>query len=368
MAKFKCAMEKMVKKRKILITGNCGYIGPVIAKHFKEAHPDYSLIGFDNGYFSHCLTNSSYNPIFDYDFQYWGDIRNFPEKILDSVDSVIHLAAISNDPMGKKYENVTKDINFISSLKFANLAKSKGINSFVFSSSCSIYGYAEEEEKTEESSLNPLTQYARSKVLMEEELFKIADQNFNVTALRFATACGMSDRLRLDLVLNDFVASAIAEKKISILSDGSPWRPLINVMDMSRAISWALNRDKLLGNFVALNTGSKDWNYQILDLAEAVAEEIPNLEIKINPNAAPDKRSYRVNFEKFTNFASNNKPIITLSETIKDLKNGLTKMNFNDQNFRESSEYVRLNTLEELKRIKLIDKRLNWTKKFKFLS
>lgn len=366
MAKFKGAMEKMVNKRKILVTGNCGYIGPVIAKHFKKVHPNYSLIGFDNGYFSHCLTNSSYNPIFDYDFQYWGDIRNFPEKILDNVDSVIHLAAISNDPMGKKYENVTKDINFISSLKLANLAKSKGIKSFVFSSSCSIYGYAEEEEKTEDSSLNPLTQYAKSKVEMEEALFKISDLNFNVTALRFATACGMSDRLRLDLVLNDFVASAIAERKISILSDGSPWRPLINVKDMSRAISWALNRDKLLGNFIAVNTGSKEWNYQVSDLAKAVADEIPNIEIKINPDAAPDKRSYRVNFEKFTNLASDNKPITTLSETIKDLKAGLEKMNFNNKNFREDSGYMRLNTLEELKKLDLIDKKLNWSRKFKF--
>ena len=356
-------MEKMVSKRKILITGNTGYIGPVLAKYLRKEGDDLFLIGFDNGYFSHCLTNSLYNPIFDYDKQYWGDIRKFPSEILEGVDSVIHLAAISNDPMGKSYEDVTNEINFESSIQFARMAKASGVKNFVFASSCSIYGFAEDGAKDEKSTLNPLTQYARSKVAMEEALREIAEDSFIVTALRFGTACGMSDRLRLDLVLNDFVAGAIVENKIEILSDGSPWRPLINVKDMSRAMNWALNRENGEDKFLAINTGSDSWNYQVIELAERVASLIPSTEIKVNTNAAPDKRSYKVNFDKFSNLAKNHTPIVDLDKTIEELAEGLSKMKFNDPNFR-NSYFMRLKVLESLQDSKILNEDLAWTRNF----
>src|SRR5581483_1059581 len=180
-------------------------------------------------------------------------------------------AALSNDPMGNRYEEVTLEINYRASVELARRAKRAGVRSFAFASSCSVYGTADSGPRNEKSEVNPLTAYARSKVMTEADLERLADDSFTVTALRFATACGMSDRLRLDLVLNDFVAGAVASGKITILSDGTPWRPLINVEDMARAFEWAVGRPSTNGgSFVVVNTGSNRWNYQVRDLAEAV--------------------------------------------------------------------------------------------------
>jgi len=331
---------------KILVTGNAGYIGPVLAKHLLKSRSDIELIGFDTGYFAHCLTNTEYLPEFNYK-QHWGDLRNFPFDFLDGIDAVVHLAAISNDPMGKQFEQVTEDINYNASIQIAKAAKERGVKSFVFASSCSMYGSAESGVKSESDELNPLTAYARSKVAMEKSLEKIADENFIVTALRFATACGMSDRLRLDLVLNDFVAGAMTSGEISVLSDGSPWRPLIDVKDMSRAIDWALDRFVELGGpFLPVNVGSQEWNYQVKDLALAVADIITKTKVSINTNAKVDKRSYRVNFDKFKEYAPNHQPQVNLEQSINELIVGLKNMRFSDSNFR-NSQYMRLKTLEK---------------------
>jgi nucleoside-diphosphate-sugar epimerase len=331
---------------RILITGNAGYIGPVLAKHLHKTRFNAQLIGFDTGFFAHCLTNTQYLPEFDYR-QYWGDLRTFPFDLLDSVDAVVHLAAISNDPMGKQFEKVTEDINYNASIKIAEAAKKRGVKAFVFASSCSIYGFADSGEKTEEDDLNPLTAYARSKVSMEKSLAKLATDDFFVTALRFATACGMSDRLRLDLVLNDFVAGALTSGEISVLSDGTPWRPLIDVKDMSRAIDWALDRFVDVDvPFISMNAGSQEWNYQVKDLAHAVADIISGTKVSVNTNAQEDKRSYRVNFDMFKDYAPNHQPQVSLEQSINELKCGLDNMNFSDSRFR-TSQYMRLITLEK---------------------
>ena len=217
---------------KILITGNMGYIGPCVVSHFRSCWPDAKLVGIDMGFFASCLTNVKILPECKVDVQYFADVRRISPDMLKDIDAIVHLAAISNDPMGNEFKNVTLDINYRASINLAKLAKSVGVKSFIFASSCSMYGAAEDKAKTENSSLNPLTAYAKSKVYTEKELEPLADNEFKVTSLRFSTACGMSDRLRLDLVLNDFVAGAVASKKITILSDGSPWRPLINIKDM----------------------------------------------------------------------------------------------------------------------------------------
>jgi nucleoside-diphosphate-sugar epimerase len=175
----------------------------------------------------------------------------------------------------------------------------------------------------------------------------MADDAFTVTSLRFSTACGMSERLRLDLVLNDFVAGAIVDKKITILSDGSPWRPLIHIRDMARAIDWAATRQADNGgNFVAVNVGSNAWNYQIKDLAVAVSDVIGGIDISINTNASPDKRSYKVNFDYFTKLAPNYLPQMTLEKTVSELQAGLLEMNFAETNFRDTW-YMRLKALKE---------------------
>ena len=344
----------------ILVTGNMGYVGPLVLRRLRESHPRATLIGYDMGYFAHCLTAVSCLPETRADVQYFGDIRHVPDPVLQGVDTVVHLSAISNDPMGAAFEEVTLDINYRASVALAQKAKKAGVSRFVFASSCSVYGCAEGGPRREEDSLNPLTAYAKSKINTEKELSSLASEIFTTTCLRFSTACGMSDRLRLDLVLNDFVAGALASKQIKILSDGTPWRPLIHVKDMARAIDWAVQRDhRDGGTSLTINVGSDGWNYQVKDLAAAVAKAIPGVEVAINKDAQPDKRSYRVNFDKFTKMAQGFLPMVDLHQAVTDLRDGLVKMRFQDPDFR-SGEFVRLVTLKRLRESGQLNDNLEW--------
>jgi nucleoside-diphosphate-sugar epimerase len=340
-----------------------GYIGPIVVKHLRQRFPGAHLVGCDMGYFATCLTGTKFFPECLMDFQYFGDVRTVNGKMLNGMDAIVHLAAISNDPMGKAFEKETYEINYQASVRLAKMAKKQGVKSFVFASSCSMYGFGGQDAKTEKSELSPLTAYAKSKVMTERDLEDIAGDGFKVTSLRFSTACGMSDRLRLDLVLNDFVAGAVASKKIQILSDGTPWRPLINVKDMARAIEWALTREgEGDDDFLAVNVGSNEWNYQVKELAEAVADAIPGIEISINKNAEPDKRSYRVNFELFQQLAPEHQPQCDLSNSIKELADGLGAIDFTDADFR-NSDYIRLKVLRNLKEQNLLSDQLQWNPK-----
>jgi nucleoside-diphosphate-sugar epimerase len=346
---------------RILIAGNLGYIGPSVVAQLRKTFPKAELIGFDIGYFAKCLTNAEYFPEVLIDKQIFGDIRKFPGQLLEGVDAVVDLAAISNDPMSVKYEEITLDVNYRSAVNLAKLAKQAGVKAFVYASSCSIYGLASDYPKTEQDEINPLTAYARSKVYTENELLPLASDSFKVTCLRYATACGFTNRLRLDLVLNDFVAGALINKEISILSDGTPWRPMINTKDMARAIEWAIVRDLSKGgNFLIVNTGSSEWNNQIKPLAEAVASIIPGVKVTTNPNAAPDKRSYRVNFDLFKGLAPDHQPIHDLTSTIQEIRDNLIAMNFADTNFR-NGYFIRLKVLDRLQNLNLINANLEWT-------
>jgi len=345
---------------RILITGNMGYVGPLVLRRLRESHPESTLIGYDIGYFAHCLTGPSRFPESRADVQYFGDIRRVPEKILQGVDAIVHLCAISNDPMGAIFEDITLDINYRASIDLAVKAKQAGVKAFVFASSCSVYGFAEGGPRREEDELNPLTAYAKSKVSTERDLASLASESFTVTCLRFATACGMSDRLRLDLVLNDFVAGALVSKCINILSDGTPWRPLIHVRDMARAIDWAVQRDRRDGGaFLTVNVGSDAWNYQVKDLATAVTQLVPDVEVSINRDAQPDKRSYRVNFDKFSKLAQGFLPAVNLQSAVRDLRDGLMSMDFCDPDFRKG-ELIRLVTLRRLRETDHLTDQLAW--------
>ncbi|MET4107525.1 SDR family oxidoreductase [Hymenobacter sp. UYP22] len=347
---------------RILITGNMGYVGPGVVRHLRQQFPHAELIGFDMGYFAHCLTGPTRLPESRLDRQIFGDVRHLPGGLLEGVDAVVSLAAISNDPMGQTYEQVTLDVNFHATIELARQAKAAGVSSFVFASSCSMYGAGGEGAKTESSQLNPLTAYARSKVMSEQDLRPLADDEFVVTCLRFATACGWSERLRLDLVVNDFVAGAVAAGEISILSDGTPWRPLIHVQDMARAIEWAIGRPtEVGGNFLAINTGSAHWNYQVRDLAYAVADALPGTRVSLNADAPPDKRSYRVDFSLYQELAPNHQPRRTLVDAIAELRDGLLAMNFRDASFR-SSELMRLRVLTRLRETQELGDDLNWAR------
>ncbi len=346
---------------KILVTGNMGYVGPLVLGRLRESHPRAEIIGYDMGYFAHCLTGAPRFPESRADIQYFGDIRRVPDELLRGVDAVVHLCAISNDPMGAAFEDVTLDINYRASVDLAQKAKRAGVKKFVFASSCSVYGFAEGGPRREEDSVNPLTAYAKSKINTERAVALIASESFTATCLRFATACGMSDRLRLDLVLNDFVAGALASKRINILSDGTPWRPLIHVKDMARAIDWAVQRDhRDGGTCLTINVGSDAWNYQVKELATTVAKVIPDVEVSINKDAQPDKRSYRVNFDKFTKLAQGFLPVVDLQNAVVDLRDGLRAMKFQDPDFRTAG-FIRLVTLKRLRETGHLTDNLEWT-------
>ena len=313
----------------------------------RDRFPDAQLVGFDSAYFSHNLTGAARLPETLLDQMFFGDIRNFPPDLLDGVDAVIHLAAISNDPMGKEFEMVTEAINEKASVALAQMAQERGVRSFVFASSCSIYGAAEGSPRRESDQLNPLTAYARSKVAMENALRSSNAGRMTVTCLRFATACGMSDRLRLDLVLNDFVASALATGEITVLSDGTPWRPLIDVADMARAIEWATARSSDHGGrFLVVNAGNKSGNYQVRELAEVVSSELPGTKVSINREAPPDKRSYQVDFSLFASLAPTHVPAVSLKKSVQNLAAGLRGFGFSDGEFR-ASPLMRLRTLKQ---------------------
>jgi nucleoside-diphosphate-sugar epimerase len=338
-----------------------GYVGSVVTRYLRANTPDTELIGFDSGYFGHSLTGADVLPEFMLNRQVFGDVRDFPAEILDGVDAFVHLAAISNDPIGNKFERVTHDVNQTASVRIAQLCKNAGVKAFVFASSCSMYGYAYGSTRKETDPTNPLTAYARSKIGTENALKQMDLTGMTVTSLRFATACGMSDRLRMDLVLNDFVACAVSSREITVLSDGSPWRPLIDVEDMARAIYWAIKREaENGGEFLAVNVGHDEGNYQVKDLAEAVARQVLGTTVSINTNAPPDKRSYKVDFSLFRSLAPESIPRVTLEQSISALCVGLNRMAFTDKQFRSSS-YMRLKALEKHIMEKRLNTDLRWT-------
>lgn len=349
---------------RILINGNLGYIGPIVAAHLRRTFPDAWLAGNDSGWFAHCLTTPEPVPELVLDEQRYGDVRALSARDLAGFDAVVQLAAVSNDPMSHRFETVTDDINHLGAVHVARAAAEAGVRAFVFASSCSIYGYAADgRPRTEQDPVNPLTAYARSKIATEEALAALAFPAMTVTALRFSTACGMSPRLRLDLVMNDFVAGALTSGRIDVLSDGTPWRPMIEVRDMARAIEWAIGRPaEPLGRFLKINVGADRWNCQVRDIADAVARAIPGTTVTVNPDAPVDRRSYRVDFGLYARHAPDHQPLQTLDSAIAGLRDGLQAIAFADAGYR-SSQLIRLKVLERHLGAGRLDETLRWTRR-----
>lgn len=346
---------------RIVITGNMGYVGPVVVQSLRRAQPHATLVGLDAAYFSSCTLPEGDIPERFVDEQIFADVRTVNPSVLAGVDALVHLAGISNDPIGNAYQQVTLAVNHAATVELARQAKHAGVKSFVFASSCSVYGCSEAGPRDEDSAVDPLTAYAKSKVLAEESLKELASESFAVTCLRFSTACGPSSRLRLDLVLNDFVATALRTGKIRILSDGTPWRPLIDVRDMARAIEWAIQRDSAVGGpHLVINVGSDASNYQVRELAEQVAIHVPGASVELNPHGKPDKRSYRVNFARFRELAPCHQPQVSLAGSIRSIKDELEKSFPRAEGTSDFSRFQRLPVLAGLIQRGMLDAELRW--------
>lgn len=279
---------------KVLVTGHEGYIGSVLVPLFQAAGHD--VTGMDNGLFRGCDFE---DPALDIP-TLQVDIRDVEASHLMGFDAVIHLAGISNDPLGDLNPRGTYDINHEASVRLAQAAKTAGVPRFLHSSSCSLYGAAGEAPIDETGNFNPVTPYGESKVLVERDVTPMADDTFSPTFLRNATAYGVSPRLRGDLVVNNLTGYAFTTGEVLLKSDGTPWRPLVHILDISRAFLTILEAPREKVHAQAFNIGATKENYQMIDVARIVADVVPNSKIEIAEGAGPDKRCYRVDCDRIT--------------------------------------------------------------------
>jgi len=335
---------------KILVTGDRGYIGSVLVPMLIEK--GYEVIGLDTEYFKDKFEKTvQYKKITK-------DIRNISLIDLNGIDTVIHLAALSNDPMGDINPGLTKDINLGASIKLARLSKKAGVKLFLFSSSCSIYGIAG-GTVDESSTASPQTPYAESKIKFEKELKRLANDKFCVGLLRNSTVYGYSPKFRNDLVVNNLVTCALALSKIKVMSDGTPWRPLIDIRDLSRVFIEFLKINPKKINGEIINIGFEENNFQIKDILVAVKKQLSDCEIIFTGEHGADTRSYKVSFKKFKKTFPNFKKKWPIDKSISDLIKQLKINKFKKNDFT-TNRYSRLSILKKLLDGKKLDNNLYW--------
>ena len=340
---------------KVLVTGSQGYIGTILVPMLIERGHD--VTGLDTDYYRKCTyTADNIEHAFINK-----DVRDVTIEDLRDFEAVIHLAGLSNDPLGDYRPELTAEINEHASVEIAKLAKEAGVKRFLFASSCSNYGSAGDDFLTEEAPFNPVTPYGESKVKVENALQILADDTFSPTYLRASTAYGLSPRIRFDLVVNNLTAWAFTTGKVYLKSDGSPWRPIVHVEDVALSYIAVLQAPRDLVHKEAFNVGSTSENYQIREIAQLVHEIVPNCEIGFAPQAGPDKRNYRVNCDKIARTLHDYKPQWTARRGIEQLYEAYRNIGLTLDDF-EGPMFMRIAHIKKLIEEEALDSSLRWSK------
>lgn len=308
----------------ILVTGNLGYVGSVLTEYLQQK--GLNIRGIDSGFFKDCITDKLRSPN-----TLLKDVRDIEPGDISEIECIIHLAALSNDPLGELDSALTFQINFEASARLATIAKSKGVKKFIFVSTQSVYGFADSKilMKEDSTNINPQTAYAKSKWLAEKFIRDLADSNFKVIVLRPSTVFGWSPRLRTDIVFNNLLSNGYFDGRIDIHSDGNPWRPVVHVLDLSKAIFLSL---RLNSEFEVFNIGMLNGNYQVKDLAKIAAQNLSLNSINFNTENIVDSRSYRVDFEKSKSILGFHSDI-NLDQGANEIINKLRTEKFNKNEF-----------------------------------
>ncbi|MGF1675687.1 MAG: NAD-dependent epimerase/dehydratase family protein [Rivularia sp. (in: cyanobacteria)] len=341
---------------KILVTGTEGYLGCLLAPLLIEK--GHEVIGVDTGYYK---VGWLYNGTETTAKTLNKDIRHISLEDLQGVEAIVHMAELSNDPTGQLSPNITYDINHVGSVRLAKLAKQAGVRRFVYMSSCSVYGVATEGDVTEESPVNPQTAYAECKTFVERDVKPLANDDFSPTFMRNATAFGASPRMRFDIVLNNLAGLAWTTKEIKMISDGTPWRPLVHALDISKAIICAIEAPRDIVHNQIFNVGDTNNNYRVKEIAEFVAEAFPGCKLSFGDSGS-DNRSYRVSFEKINTILPGFKCDWDARAGAKQLFDVFSQIDLTEEIFF-SRGFTRLKQLEYLIRTQQIDKDFFWAKK-----
>jgi nucleoside-diphosphate-sugar epimerase len=326
---------------RVIVTGHEGYIGTVLVPLLLSA--GHEVTGIDSNLFARCTFRTGVKEI----PAHKKDIRDVVVEDLKGFDAILHLAGLSNDPLGDLDPDLTYEINHVATVRLAKLAKQAGVPRFIFSSSCSNYGAGGADWLNESSPFNPVTPYGISKVRAEQDVSKLADDDFSPTFLRSATAYGVSPRLRFDLVLNNLVAWAYASGKVHIKSDGSPWRPIVHIEDISRAFIAAMEAPRELVHNEAFNVGRTEENFQVRDIAKVVEQTVPGSTVEFAAGASPDTRCYRVDCSKIQRVLPAFKPQWDIRKGAAELYDAFSTTNLTVEDF-EGERFKRIAHLRKL--------------------